>query len=125
MSNSQNAAAMPRRRPIPVSKALGMTILQLAGRNAADPGHNVARYIDIEVLIEHPDNLATPSHARDQIHARAPAAVQPMVTRCPALPSLLAVARVGGTDGYRFELRHVHRQIEAVPVSRCWSFTDR
>jgi hypothetical protein len=39
----------------------------------------VASDVGIEVLIEHPDNLATPSHARDQIHARAPpAAVQPM-----------------------------------------------
>jgi hypothetical protein len=72
-------AAMPRRRPTPVSEALGMAILQFAGRNAADQGHDVASDVGIEVLVEHPDNLATPSHARDQIHARAPpAAVQPM-----------------------------------------------
>jgi hypothetical protein len=55
-----------------------MAILQLAGRNAADQGHDVASDVGIEVLIEHPDNLATPSHARDQVHAGAPAAVQPM-----------------------------------------------
>jgi hypothetical protein len=38
----------------------------------------MARDVGIEVLIEHPDNLTTPSHGRDQIHATAPAAVQPV-----------------------------------------------
>jgi hypothetical protein len=41
-----------------------MAILQLAARDAADPGHEVAVEIGIEVLIEHADNLATPSHGR-------------------------------------------------------------
>jgi hypothetical protein len=66
---------MPRRRPTPVSKALGMAILQLAARNAAGPGHDVAVEIGIEVLIEHADNLAAPRHGCDQI--RPP----PLMTR--------------------------------------------
>jgi hypothetical protein len=52
-----------------------MAILQLAARNAANPGHEVAVEIGIEVLIEHPDNLAAPRHGRDQI--RPP----PLMTR--------------------------------------------
>jgi hypothetical protein len=47
-----------------VSKALGIAILRFAGRNAADQGHDVASDVGIEVLIEHPDNLATPSTIR-------------------------------------------------------------
>jgi hypothetical protein len=37
-----------------------MAILQVSGRNEADPGHDMAGDIGIEVLIEHPDNLAAP-----------------------------------------------------------------
>ena len=55
-----------------MSKALGMAILQVAGRDMADPGHSGAGDIGIEVLIEHPDNLAAPPHGRDQIHPRRP-----------------------------------------------------
>ena len=67
-------AAMLRLRPTTVSNALGIAILQLADRNTADPGHEAAGDIGIKVLIEHPENLAAPPHARDQI----PAAMQPM-----------------------------------------------
>ena len=67
-----------------MSKALGMAILQVAGRDTADPGHSGAGDIGIEVLIEHPDNLAAPPHGRDQIHPRRPGRGIWWVTRCPA-----------------------------------------
>ena len=59
-------------------------ILQSLGGTRLTRGQGGAGDIGIEVLIEHPDNLAAPPHGRDQIHPRRPGGGTWWVTRCPA-----------------------------------------